>query len=101
MIEGIKIEMPTQVLREHMLTRIAFHKEKQAFYEKQSTQLKEGGLGPQNQSNDPVSSLEASGRRHAARAGFFEVLRDGLVEGETYRLDENDLEKLEITASRW
>lgn len=95
MIEGIKIELSSKELRDHLLERVSYHDGKRAFYEGQVASLRAGGVNEQAVSNDPVSSLEMSARRHSERADFFSFMADHLID-ETYRLSESDLTRIEI-----
>ena len=98
MIEGLKIEIPTEELRAHIEGRARHHREKAEWYEGQVRNLRAGGLSEHHVSNDPVSSLERSEDSHRERAAFFSFLAEHLIEGETYRLTEDDLARLEFVS---
>jgi hypothetical protein len=97
MIEGLKIEITSDELRVHILARAEHHRERATFYEAQVSNLRAGGLtAERGVSNDPVGSLNHSATQHRNKTAFFAFLAEHLVPGETYRLTENDLERLEI-----
>lgn len=100
MIEGLKIEIESTELRDHLDGRAAHHESKMRFYDEQVRNLKAGGVGAVQMTNDPVHSLENSAKQHRDRAAFFRFVSDHLIQNETYRLDESDLGRLEI-ASRY
>jgi hypothetical protein len=99
MIEGVKIDISTDELKDHLSERASYHQEKQAFYEGQVESLKAGHVGEMDKgaiSNDPVSQLEGSARRHKETAALFQFISDHLVPNEVYRLEERDLTRLEV-----
>jgi hypothetical protein len=98
MIEGLKIEISSAELTDHISARAEFHEGKAAFYDEQVSALKAGGVGAIAQSNDPVSSLQGSARQHMERSAFFRFMAEHLIPDETYRLDESDLGRLEIVS---
>jgi hypothetical protein len=101
MIEGLKLDFTTEELADHLSRRVEHHQERANFYEKQATALETGGAQAQQYSGgDPLRSLRDSLTQHLNRATLLGVMRDHLVPGETYRLDENDLLKIEILSGR-
>jgi hypothetical protein len=97
MIEGLKIEIPTRELREHIEARAQYHRDKAEWYAGQVSNLRAGGLAEQrHMSNDPVSSLERSEQDHREKCAFFSFLAEHLIPDETYRLTEADLSRLEF-----
>lgn len=99
MIEGIKIDVSSDELRDHLQARANYHDDKQAFYSTQAQSLKDGGIRSEAAvSNDPVNSLEQSARSHGEREAFFRFLAEHLVDDETYRLSEQDLTRIEIVS---
>lgn len=99
MIEGLKIEIGASELRDHLIKRATYHKDKREFYTKQALSLREGGI--QNEvanSNNPVQSLEQSAKSHGEREAFFRFLGDHIVLSEDYRLSEQDLTRIEIVS---
>ena len=99
MIEGVKIDITSQELYEHLMERVSYHEEKRDFYKSQAASLKAGHVGEMDKSaisNDPVASLEGSQNRHKEAAALFRFLAEHLVEDEVYRLEERDFTRLEI-----
>ena len=96
MIDGIKIQLKSEELKQHLLDKVKYHQNKNSFYEDQVNALKSGGIKSEAVTNDPVSSLEQSAKKHKGKAEYFQFLADHLVADEIYQLSENDLTKLEI-----
>jgi len=96
MIEGVKIDVSSAELEQHLRERVAHHGERTEFYRGQVDALREGGVGQQAATNDPISSLEQSAKHHADRAAFFRFLADHVVPKQTYRLSEQDLTRIEV-----
>lgn len=49
---------------------------------------------------DPVRALRDKQSEHTRMASLFDFLREHLVKGEVYRLDESELSKLEFIESK-
>ena len=96
MIEGIKIQLKTEELQHHLSDKVKYHMDKNIFYEDQVETLKSGGVKSEAVTNDPVSSLEQSAKKHKGKAEYFQFIVDHLIANETYQLSETDLTKLEI-----
>lgn len=96
MIEGLKIDVTRDELLEHLNARRSYHRERREFYETQTSQLVAGGIRDTLASNDPTQSLANSAKQHGQKEGLFGFIADHLIEGETYRLTEQDLTRLEI-----
>ena len=100
MIEGLMIEVTSEELRQHLGDRADHHRRKTEFYAKQVTSLEEGGLDQDGSTADPVSNLARRGRLHREKASYFSFMAEHLIEGERYRLSQEDLSAIEI-ASRY
>lgn len=98
MIEGVKIDIPSDELKSHLTGRVEYHKGKERFYRNQAQVLKDGGAGTIAMSNDPVSSLQGSQRQHSQQAAFFQFMAEHIVPDETYRLSESDFSRLEFSS---
>lgn len=96
MIEGIRIDLSTAELREHLQQRVEFHAEKAKWYADRAQELKD--VGSENKSNDPASSLRASAKDHENRRAFFAFVASHLIPDETYRLEESDFIRLEFSS---
>lgn len=100
MIEGIKIDMQYADLKAHVEARAEFHRTKAAWYRSNVENLRSGGVEPAfNVSNDPASSLKRSEESHEQKCAYFQIISKYLIEGETYRLSESDLVRLEFAAN--
>jgi hypothetical protein len=101
MIEGLKLDFTAEELEKHLTERISNHNERTEFYSRQADSLEAGRAEAQQYTNgDPIRSLRESESQHRNRMVLLTVLRDHLVSGETYRLDEGDLSKLEYYHGR-
>lgn len=99
MIEGLKIDVSSAELTDHLADRASYHQEKRAFYTKQAKALVDGGIRENpGVSNDPTAQLQNSAKTHAEREAFFRFLAEHVVADETYRLSEQDLTRLEIVS---
>jgi len=108
-IEGLKLDVRADELVERLGERIAHHRERAAAYEAQLARL--GEVVPEVGEDDPVLdgfraperpqvSLERKRGEHAGRAEVLAFIRDHIVRGEVYRLDEEDLRGAEILPRR-
>jgi hypothetical protein len=97
-IEGLRIEIGSAEIQEHLRERASYHRERRRFYERQVASLREGGLRAGRVSNDPVGSLQESANRHGEREAFLRFMAEHIVPNETYRLTEQDLIRLEIVS---
>jgi hypothetical protein len=120
MIEGLFIDVPSEDLRQHLLGRADYHRARQGFYETQFKAISEkmgevakiiedednetvrdawaNGSSSYGNQRSPADTLRASARTHRARAAFFAFLGMYVIKAETYRLDEKDLERLELVS---
>ena len=100
-IEGVKIDVPSDELKTHLLDRATLHHEKAARYDSQARELQELG-DQQGQTNDPVHGLQMKFQEHQRKAELFSFMANHLVPGVTYRLSERDLTYVEIIfEARW
>ena len=102
MIQGVKIQISSEELKQHVLSKVKLHEEKATFYTNRVTDLEKGVEEDKvdgslyNSSNNPVNSLKQSGRQHKEKAQYFKFIADHIINDETYELTENDLTRLEI-----
>jgi hypothetical protein len=102
MIEGLKLDISSEELKNHLSKKIAHHKERERFYAEQVASLTKGGVQPTNYSGgDPVRALKEKEERHTSRAELLTFLRDHLIPDQTYRLTEQDLVSIEIVSRFW
>lgn len=97
MIEGFKVRMTSDELRDHLSGRADYHAEKRDWYE---ATAKEAGervdAVDQFVSNNPQQSLKASADSHRRKSAYFTLLSKHVVPNETYQLDESELTRLEL-----
>lgn len=97
MIEGLKFEVKSAELVAHIGERQKYHTDKTNWYDSQIESLRNGGVRPEaGVSNDPINSLERSRESHKMKAQLFTFMKEHIVPGEVYRLNEGDLARLEI-----
>lgn len=102
MIEGIKVTIDGNELKELCESRAAHHRERAATYEQQASNMKEAQIEGMNYTNgNPINTLEDKQHRHANEADELKFIADHVALEETYLLDTNDLNKLGITRSRY
>ena len=104
MIEGLRFDVTSEELKVHLEKKLRHHRERVAFYKDKAQALQAGGAEPAGYTGgDPVQSLREKAAQHQNRVELFDFLRGHLIPGETYRLEENDLLKLEIISrgSHW
>ena len=95
MIEGLFIELASSELKQHLAERAKYHKDRSKWYAEQIATLR-AGLQASNISNNPIDSLERSAKRHKERFAYFTFMAEHLIPDETYRLSENDLNRIEL-----
>ncbi len=95
MIEGLKIEISSGELKAHLDAKADFHSKKATAYEKQAHEVAKVGGANAAMTNDPVHSLQMSAAQHLRQAKYFDFLAGRIIPDETYRLQENDLQRLE------
>lgn len=101
MIEGLKFDIEAEEMAAHLLRRAEHHYERSSFYAAQVRSLEQGKVEGMNYSGgDPVRALKDKEAEHLHKSQLFEFLRGHLVPGETYRLDESELVKLEFVKSK-
>lgn len=95
MIEGLKFDVPADELKTLIEERMIHHNERALFYQEKANGL-EGAEAMEYTNGDPVRNLRDKQKQHESKTQMFTFLRDHIVAGEVYRLQENDLTRLEI-----
>lgn len=98
MIEGIRIDVPAEELKEHILDRAKDHTDKAISYQRKVKVLEEADLARTHTSLDPIGDLDRKVKEHQDKAAYFLFMAEHLVMDETYRLDQSELARLEIAA---
>ncbi len=110
MIEGLQLDVPASELIDWIGGRIAHHQARATAHEAQLGKLAEVPASNDDDLDVPVrryrddsprEALERKLRAHRDRATYLGFLRDHIVTQETYRLDEADLQALEIAPCGW
>ena len=109
MIHGLKLDVGADELIQKIDDRLTHHQGRVAAYQLQLQKL--DAIEPRDEDDDdPISSLrgrespkesvERKAREHQERTEVLTFLRDHVVRGEVYRLDEDDLRAAEILPNR-
>jgi len=97
-IEGLKLQVASDQLLTHLLERERHHRDRAAFYDGKRAEMEAAGERPANVTNDPVKAMADRALHHTQRADAFAVQAKYLIPGETYRLDNHDLSRLEMAS---
>jgi len=95
MIEGIKIELDANELRQIVTARAAHHQKRATWYAEQIAALCAGGVSEHGSVN-PVSSLRNREAEHRQRAALLRFVADHVIAGEVYRLSQQELSRFEL-----
>lgn len=101
MIEGLKFDIDADEMDSHLKAREKHHTDRVLFYADKAGALQAGGAEAMNYTNgDPVRALKDRETEHRHKIALFNFLRRHIVAGETYRLTESELVKLEFIESK-
>lgn len=98
MIEGLKFDVSAEEMHNHLYEREAHHLERTRFYKEQVKSLEGGGAEAMTNysGGDPIRALRDKATEHLRKASLCRFLLSHVVKGETYRLNESELSKLEF-----
>lgn len=109
-IEGLKIQVSSEELEQHLRDRAAHHAARREFYLGQARNLDSGiheleldeeaeAMAFSNSGRgDPRQSMRAAAKTHEERQAFFTFLADHIVQDVTYQLTESEFLKLEYVS---
>lgn len=101
MIEGLKFDISADEMKDHFEERMGYHVARKDWYLGQVSNLEKGLAEPQQYTQgDPVKNLKDSAEGHLKKAAFFQFLFEHIIEDETYRLEQDELVKLEFIPGR-
>jgi hypothetical protein len=95
MIEGIHLDFKSSEIKEHLLERVHYHKEREVFYLAQVRRLRKAGAQLVGYV-DPLSALEKKAESHRERRDLFAIMAEHIVPNEVYRLSETELGHIEL-----
>lgn len=103
MVEGIRFEIPSDVLREHLRKRVSYHEEKAAMLARQAADLKKENIELQERHGKFSNSargatwedLEHTARLHRNIAVKFRFCSEYVI-NDTYRILLSDFDQLEL-----
>jgi hypothetical protein len=96
-MDGLKIRVESEELKEHLLTRVSHHSERADYYAKKVAMAKDEEEAQPNFSNSMRQNDRASELSHRSRAAYFKFMADHLFVGITYILDRDDVNQIEIS----
>lgn len=104
MIEGLKVDVKSEELVKILTERMQHHLERSEAYNKKAAELKatlsglEEDLSVGKVSNNSASGgLETKAREHKDKSTYYKFLLDHVIQNDTYRLDQADLERLGVS----
>ena len=102
MIEGMKLDFTTEQLKKHCATRIAYHEKRAVFFADEAKRFADDAREADLVSNRGYTAgkgdLLARAENNKKMAAYFKIVSDHLVPGETYRLSDSELSRLELTS---
>jgi len=110
MIEGLKLDIGAEELVQRLQERITYHRSKAESYGAQLEKLGEIQTPGEDEEDivsltrgreSPRLTIERKVKEHLDRAAILTFLRDHIVPGEVYRLNEHDLRMAEILPDRY
>jgi hypothetical protein len=109
MINGLHIDVQGAELRDLLKGRLEYHERRAREYADQLVRLEslqqnmERELGAiQKTSNaSPIDSVKQALTRHKNQVVYYKFVSDHVNLSETYRLSENELERIGISTDRW
>ncbi len=104
MIEGLKVRISSQDLRDLLSVRVMHHTERAAFYRESMERFVAGTQGdamPQMTGGNPIDGMRTKEGEHTNLAAQFKFIHDHIVTDDFYQLSDDDLFKLEILKRRY
>ena len=98
MIEGFKVTITAAEMKHHLHTRAKHHEERAKWYENQRATFADAPTAQMTQ--DPVAGLKEAGKRHEQKSSWFNFMAEHVPAGETYLLNDHDLERLEMVQAK-
>jgi len=100
-VDGLKILISGEELRQHLAEKAGMHQEKADLYRGQIGSIEAIGDDLSNQSMDPRRQLLDKERSHRQRAQLFDFMATHIVVTASYMLNEQDLMRVEIMDRSW
>ena len=97
MIEGLHFDIPADELESHLNDRHGHHTGRVETYAKQIKDFEDNKIeGMAYTNGDPIKAMKDKKAEHDSLVAKYAFLRDHVITGETYRLSEDDLRKIEM-----
>lgn len=96
MIEGLQLDVPGADIVMHLRKQAQMHVNKAEQYEEQSASVDKLMEGAAQMSGDPRSTFKEKAASHRERADYFRLIAKYMDETEVYRLEMDDLRRLEM-----
>jgi hypothetical protein len=108
-IEGLHVDVSSTELKLLLLGRLKYHEDKAGFYEKQLVEMKkldqvmaeEAAQIGKTSNRSPAESIDGAIKNHKDQAIFYKFVAEHVIEGATYRLDEQDLQRIGVMHQRY
>lgn len=113
MIDGIKLQLSTQELKELIVKRVEYHQKKHDWAAQKVKEIEPelgelddeaGRQGKYTNSlgnGNPVSAFKQQAKHHGDRVTYFKFLAEHLIPNETYVLEEDDLRRIEVLSQHY
>lgn len=99
MINGIKVVLSSEELKQHLEGRSEHHASKGGWYTDRAAEIEQSAPAT-SISNNPAESLAREGERHEWLHRYFAFLASHVIPDEQYQLSEDDLRNLEFISQR-
>jgi len=103
MIQGIQLELSGNELAIHLFERVDHHNVRAGFYDQQVAAMIQGAPEVEREEEqsysgmvDPVHQMKLKARDHRKKRELFRFMAEHILLGETYRITEQDLLRLEF-----
>lgn len=108
-INGLHIDVSSDELKTLLLGRLKYHTDKVGFYEQQLVAMRkidaalteEARSVGKGSTSSPADSLDQAVKKHQNQCVYYKFMSEHVIQGATYRLDENALQRLGIQTERF
>ena len=109
MITGLHVDVSSDELKTMLLGRLKYHKDKVALYQEQLVTMKsvDDKLKADRESigkgstQTPTDAIQSAIQKHENQCVYYDFMAKHVVASETYRLSEQDLQRLGVSSERF
>jgi len=105
MINGLQVDVASDELTRIMQERLKYHQDKADVFEKNAAELmktikniEEDMSTGKVSGGNPAEQLQTKAREHKEKATYYKFMLEHVIKNDTYRLGQDDLARLGITA---